>query len=127
MLPPSVRRFVQRRIDTVEQLEILLLLQHHADRSWNAARVADALQLTEPAAAEHLEALGRRDLLDVRLSSDVVYRYSPATAELAGIVAQVVDAYREHRGDVLRLVTGRRLRALRDFSDAFRLGDDDDG
>jgi len=127
MLPLAVRRFLERRIDNVEQLEILLLLQRRADRGWTAAQVADALQLTPRAAADQLEALGRRNLFDVRISADVVYRFSPATPELSGIVGQVMEAYRESRADVLHLVTGRRFRALRDFSDAFRLGEDENG
>ncbi len=127
MLSTAVRRFLERRIDNVEQLEILLLLQHRSERSWSPARVADALQLTTRAAAAQLEALGQRNLLDVRIGADVLYRFSPATPELSEVVARMVEAYRDHRTEMLKIVTARRLRALRDFSDAFRLGQDEDG
>jgi hypothetical protein len=127
-LPDAVRQFLERRVETVEQLEIILLLQRQAARSWNAADVADALGFEEVAAAGHLEALGRRDLLDVRLGQNVRYRYSPATPELDAVVKQVADAYRYRRGAVLAFVTARRRRGpLQDFSDALKItGDPDD-
>lgn len=126
-LPRPVRRFLDDRIDSVEQLEILLLLQRYAERSWNASAVADALGLTPRTAETHLERLCQRDLLDVRLGDAVRYRYSPATPELVDCVRQVVEAYREQRATILAFVTARRLRALQDFSDAFRIKEDNDG
>lgn len=126
-LPRQVRRFLDSRVEGVEQLEILILLHQYPDRSWNAAGVADAVRLSPRTAERHLEALVQQHLLDVRLGGDVLYRYSPATDGLADLVRQVAEAYREQRGLVLAAVTARRLRALQDFSDAFRLGEDNDG
>jgi hypothetical protein len=125
-IPLPVRRFLERRIESVEQLEVLLLLYQFADRSWNAAAVAEALRLLRPAAARSLEALGRRDLLDVRIGDDMWYRFSPATPELTATVRQVADAYREYRTPVMAFVTARRRRPLQDFADAFRIREDDD-
>jgi hypothetical protein len=125
VLSPVVRRFLERRIDDVEQLEIVLLLQQHAERWWAAADVAPALRLVERRAAKQLEILGGRHLLDVRLSDDVRYRFSPATPELEAAVKQVADSYREHRAETVAFVS-RGRRSLRDFSDAFRIKRDDD-
>jgi hypothetical protein len=125
-IPPTVKQFLERRIESVEQLEVLLLLQQYADRSWNAAAVGDALRLTVGAAARSLEALGRRDLLDVRIGDDVWFRFSPATPDLAATVRQLADTYREARTPIITFVANRRRRALRDFSDAFRIREDED-
>lgn len=125
-LPANVRRFLDKRVDGVEQLEILLLLSHHADRSWDAAAVADALRLTARAAASHLEALARRELLDIRVGEDMRYRYSPVTEGQAAAVKRLAAIYRDNREQVLALVTARRLRSLQDFADAFRIHEDDD-
>jgi DNA-binding transcriptional ArsR family regulator len=125
--PLTVRRFVQREIDGVEQLEILLFLHRQRARSWDAATVAESLSLPERRVAHHLEALGRRGLLDVRLASTVLYRFNPATPELTRDVALLADAYRERRSEVLEWLAPRR-RTLKDFSDAFRFTKDrDDG
>ena len=125
-LPRPVRRFLARCVDAVEQLEIILLLQKHADRSWTPTDVSEALTLPGDAAARDLEVLCGRDLLDVRLGADVRYRFAPGSPELARQVRGVVDAYRASRGAVLAFVTTRRRRSLRDFSDAFKLIEHDD-
>jgi hypothetical protein len=124
VLPTRARRFLQRRIDNVEQLEIVLLLQHHQQRTWTGAAVAEALQLSPRAAAEHLETLARRALLDVRIGGDVRYRFNPATPELTATVKQVADCYRDNRTEVVSVVATNR-RSLRDFSDSFRIKKDE--
>lgn len=121
MIPPAVRRFLDQRVDDVEQLEIVLLLQRHSDRSWSAADVADALRLTTRRVEQQLEALAGRELLDVRLGGDVRYRFKPATDALASTTRQLADCYRDRRSEVVSFVSSRGLRPLRDFSDAFRL------
>jgi hypothetical protein len=118
-VPINVRRFVEREIEGVEQLEILLFLHRHPSRSWDAASVAEALNLPARLVANHLETLGRRGLFDVRLASTVLYRFNAATPELAREVDRLADAYRESRGQLLALFMGRH-RSLKDFSDAFR-------
>jgi len=127
VLAPLVRRFLERRVDNIEQLEIVLLLSQYSDRSWTAADVASSLRLVERAAAAHLETLAARHLLDVRLGHDVRYRFSPATPELSAIVKQVAETYRDQRSEIVAFVSAR-LQSLRDFADAFRLKKDrDDG
>jgi hypothetical protein len=127
VLPFPVRRFLERRIDNVEQLEIVLLLHQNPDRSWTAADVGAALRLDERAAAQHLETVARHNLLDVRLGDAVRYRFGPSSTDLMAAVRQVAEQYRSRRGEVVAYVAARR-RSLRDFADAFRLTKDkDDG
>jgi hypothetical protein len=71
-IPLGVRRFIERRIKRVEQLEILLLLQRESERYWDAPTVAQSLQLAEWDVADDLEALGRRGLLDIRIAAAVM-------------------------------------------------------
>jgi hypothetical protein len=125
-LPPDVRRFLGRCVETVEQLEIILLLQRHAQRSWDATEVGEALCLDQRDVAHHLELLGGRDLFDVRLGDRVRYRFNPGDPDAAMAARRLADAYRVSRGAVLGFVTGRRHRSLKDFSDAFKLTEDDD-
>lgn len=126
MLPPGVRRFIERRIDNIEQLEILLLLHRLGERSWSAEEVAEALRVTPRAAARHLEALTGRNLLDVRLGDEVRYRFAPAVPKLTTETKALADCYRERRSEVVALVAATR-RSLRDFSDAFRIKGKRDG
>jgi hypothetical protein len=127
-IPLEVRRFLSEYVDSVEQLEILVFLERESERFCSALAVARALHLSEGSAILSLETLARRGLLDVRLSTDVVYRFSPATAPLSDEVRATVAAYRERRSALLAFVTSARRRSLKDFSDAFRFTKDpDDG
>jgi hypothetical protein len=87
-LAGDVRRFIDDKIDGPEQLEIVLLLRREASKFWDAARVAETLTLNERRVAEHLEHLAGRGLLDVRIGSDVVYRFSPADSATLDVVAR---------------------------------------
>jgi hypothetical protein len=64
----------------------------------------------------------------VRISSDVVYCFSPANASIAREVGELAQAYVKYRHDLLAFISSRRRQSLRDFSEAFRLAlepDDD--
>jgi hypothetical protein len=126
-LPQVVRLFIERYIDEVEQLEVLLALCRDAERFWSASAAAEVHCLPRPHAAAILERLARYGLFDVRIASDVMYRFSPASPALALEVEQLVQAYTTHRGELLALIHSPRRRSLKDFSDAFRLTRDDNG
>jgi hypothetical protein len=123
-IPLEVRRFLEQRIASVEEFEILLLLYYAPTQYLSAESVGESLRIPERTTASLLEELGRQHLLDVRIGADVCYRYNPATPELAATVQQTVEAYKEDRTAILALLTARRRRALRDFSAAFRLTKD---
>jgi hypothetical protein len=125
-IPGPAREFLHQCIDSVEQLEVLLLLQRTPDKSWTADSVADALGMARHAAAAALEGLGSRNLLDVRIAEGVFYQFRPGTPDLDAAARSVAQSYREHRALVLAIVAGRPSTTIRDFADAFRLRDDDD-
>jgi hypothetical protein len=119
-LPTTVRHWLERHIDSVEQLETLLFLEREQARFWSGADIARALQLDLRTTVDDLERLARRGLLDVRIASDVIYRFSPTTPVLLLEVKAMLDAYAQSRGPLLAFVASRHRRALKDFSDAFR-------
>ena len=106
MLPDPVTELLCHRVGSLAQLQVLLLLHQDAARSWIAKEVAYVLRLPVAIAAEALEALGRRDLLDVRVADDVRYRYAPSSVPLRETVTQLADCFRKHREDVTSLVGG---------------------
>ncbi len=122
----SLRRFLAESIGTVERLEILLLLRRQSDRYWDARAVSHRLDLESDLAAASLEALARHNLLDVRLTDTIRYRFAPATAEQRTHADRTAALWRESRESVVRALSGAR-RSLADFSDAFRLGKPEDG
>lgn len=122
-MPERLRRFVRTAIDSLEQLDALVIVVR-ADHFWSAAELASELRLPASAAEQALEALASRGLLEVRLGTRVLYRYAPAHPDL-GLAAEIPEYYPAARAEVVRQSTPRR-RALRHFADAFQFRHPDD-
>lgn len=121
-LPDEVERLIARCLETPLQLEALLKIAEEPDRGWTAERLASSMHLPVHQAARRLEELCARALLDVTLANELVYRYAPATPELAAQVLALQRAWVDSREVVLSRVLARGRDQLRAFSDAFKLG-----
>ncbi len=122
-LPPALRAFLYSCIDSIEQLDMLMLLRR-SDRAWRAREVAAELQLSDAVARAHLETLTARGLLHARAEGEVTYRFQPKTNELARYAALLAEAYASSRHLVVRFVATRSPRT-KSFSDAFKLREPD--
>ena len=117
----DVRQFIFDRIDSVEQLEVLLLLRRDDEREWHADAVSRELRTNLSSVGKRLEHLAVLGL--IRLVSAIepkTYRYDPQTPELARLVDLVDEAYRVRRHLVFELIFSPAKRA-RGFADAFRV------
>jgi hypothetical protein len=121
-VPDDVKAFLARYVDSVEQLEILLLLHQHPDMEWTPEATATRLYGNPESAARRLARLRDDRLLTRRSHPAASYRYDPASAELAGAVARLAETYRERRVAVITLLASRPMDNVRAFSEAFRLG-----
>lgn len=119
-LPGELRAFLHSHIDAIEQLEILVV-SYKSQRWWSVPQIAAELRMSAQTANRHLETLAQRGLLDVRLFTDLLYRYEPVSDNLRHGVELLVDYYQESRAAVVRFVMTRSRRSIKDFADAFRL------
>ena len=88
--------------------------------------MAREVGIGESAARKSLDRLARRNLLDIRVTGDVRYRFRPGTPDLDAQAAAFAAAYRKNPVDVVRLIVRSLPDSLRDFADAFRIKPDDD-
>jgi hypothetical protein len=116
-----VRRIIAEHFDSIEKLEVLLLLRRTPDKWWNADEVAAELRTSMPSVAERLETLRASRFLEEDDSSARMYRYGPDREELDASVGALEEAYRERRVMVIGLVFSDRTAPVRQFADAFRL------
>lgn len=127
-LSDEVATFLREKIESVEQLEILLLLRAQPDRLWTGDSVSTELNIVPSLAGEALEHLCRSNLLDVRVGREhVAFRYAPGTSELDRAVHELVRAHREMRVELMRALSANavqrvRTSAIRMFADAFLVG-----
>jgi hypothetical protein len=128
VIPPRVQRFISTHIDSIEKLEVLLLMRARADREWNARDVSMELRITEASAAARLQDLTARRLLVEYVGPPLSYRYHPASTEDAQAVAELQETYNTRRVSVISFIFSKPLDKVRGFADAFRLKrDKDDG
>jgi hypothetical protein len=120
-LLPVVRAFLGRHIGSVDQLETLLLLEREPDRWWSAEEVGAELQTSRGTAGKCLEALASKNLLDVRISDDLFYRYAPVSPSLQAAVSETVRAYEGNPVAVTAGIYSLPLDEIRDFAEAFRI------
>jgi hypothetical protein len=125
-LPEAVRRLIADHIDSVEQLEILLLLFQHPERSWTAESVARELRVSPMSAGDRLKDMARAAIFSKVQGAEGEYRYAPESPQLAEAVAGLAAAYSERRVTVINLIFSKPVDKIRTFADAFRLRRDDD-
>src|SRR5688572_14787381 len=92
-IPDRVLRFIAENIDSVPQLEALLLLSEHPGQSWNAETVATRIYVRLDEAASILAALQRRRLVERGPDAPDAYGIS-AAEDTRQLVAEVNGTYR---------------------------------
>lgn len=117
----SVKRLILASIDSVPELETLLLLRDKAEQSWTAAETGQRIYVSEAVAAHILSELVERGFLAATGSN---YRYAPATDELRNTVEDLADAYAHHLVEVTRMIHSKPSASVRQFANAFVLKKD---
>jgi len=117
-VPTTVRRLIADRIESVQQLEILLLLRAASDKAWTAEEVARALVTEVDSSEDWLERMARGRFL---VRDEDTYRYAPATAEMDDAVDALAESYAKYRVAVIALIFSKPSERVRTFSDAFRI------
>ena len=118
-LPEDVHSFLHQNIESVEQLEVLLLLWRAPERGWTSDEVATAVYSHPSSVVRRLAMLLGQGLLREREPG--CYQYAPRTAELHATVTRLDHIYRERRVAVITLIASKPIENVRAFSDAFRI------
>jgi hypothetical protein len=119
VIAENVLRLVDAAIDSVADLEAILLLAENPSKHWNAALVAGRLYLSEAEAALCLERLKLRGIAEP--ASDGCFRYLPASPELAADISDLRETYRTQLITLTKLIHSKHRTSAQKFSDAFRL------
>jgi hypothetical protein len=115
-IPDDVREFAQKHIDSIAQLEALLLLRREVSVPWNDTTVARRLYIADHDAAEVLLALVARGFLK---SDGKSYHYQ-CPPELDALVGRAADVYARQLIPMTHLIHNKSNR-IREFADAFKI------
>ncbi len=120
----AVRHFILNFIDSVGELEVLLLLHRDAGRLWTVEGVTRELRASPAWAQKQLTKLADEGLLsEKRGSQPNAYEYTP-DADRAALIEEIACIYPQHRVTLTGLICEKPLGRLRDFADAFKIRKD---
>jgi predicted ArsR family transcriptional regulator len=121
-LPPELRAFLHSCIESIEQVELLMLLRG-SDRLRTAREVAAELRVPAGVARRDLETLSARGLLEVSVGAETSYRYKPKSDDLARYGDLLAQHYVTSRHTIFKFVTTKSRLAIKRFAEAFKLRD----
>jgi hypothetical protein len=116
VIPADLRSFIARYIDSVADLEALLLLRSDPARKWTLSAIAQRLYVGE---SETSAALSRLCADGLAAHADGFFRYD-CSPVLAPLVDRLEEAYRRQLIPVTNLIHAKPDR-IQQFADAFRL------
>lgn len=118
-LPREVRAFLHSCIESIEQLELLMLLR--GSQGGRTARdVAAVLRVPVPKARHDLETLAARGLLEVRVAEETSYRYGPKSPDLGRYCDLLAEYYVTARQTVFEFIATESRLSIKRFADAFK-------
>lgn len=115
-IPADLREFILGHIDSIAQLEALLLLRRYPSTTWTPGSVAQRLYISEGEATDLLTRLTYDGFVIVNEGS---YHFGPQSADQRQMVDHVADAYSQHLIPITNMIHGKSRR-IREFSDAFK-------
>ena len=121
-LSEDLRTFLQGRLSSADQIEIVVLLLGSPDRSWTALEVGQALNMAPESTAMRLFLLASSGLIAFEPSAVPRYRYVAADETTDRLMHELVNAYATNRAEVLDAM-GLPVVSdpIRSFADAFKL------
>lgn len=118
-LSDEIKAFIADHIRSVEQLEILLLLQRNPGREWSAADVSRELYVSPESTATRLTDFHARGFLTLRQSPEPLYRYQPK-GSLDRLARDLATEYELRRVRVINQIFSNPVDQVRTFADAFK-------
>lgn len=121
-LPADVRRFIIERIDSVPQLEALIMMNDEP-RDWTTVEIAARTYVPLDQARALLESLQRARLI-VATEAPGSFSFAPAENADRALVSSLAHEYRANLILVATLIHDKGSSAVREFARAFDLKKD---
>jgi hypothetical protein len=117
-LPAEVLEFLDRFIDSIPELETLLIMSDDPQRHWTAAMVAQRIYVSPGVAHSILESLLRRRFIS---AGEEGCRFAPPDEAHRALVARVATTYRSNLVSVANFIHKKAPVSVMEFARAFDL------
>ena len=119
-IPPRVLKFLAEKIDTVIELEALLIMSDDENRAWTEQEVAARLYTQPASAARVLDALSRRQLIAAE-GKPPQYRFNQPHSDDRTLIAEVAQAYSRNVVAISTYIHSKASVSVKEFARAFDL------
>lgn len=120
LIPDDARQFIVDKIDSVAELEGLLLLRGNPETEWDVESLAQRLYITRQQTEDVLTHLYSQGFLAVGESDSTNYRYQPNSPQLADMVDRIAEVYSKYLVPVTNLIHSKPQTKVQQFADAFK-------
>jgi hypothetical protein len=124
LIPEDVAQFIIEKIDSVAQMEALLLLRENPQQQWDVTAVAKRLYIDHEQAGKVLARLAEEELVVAEPSQSFAYRYQPGSLVLSQMVNRVAEIYSKELVPVTNLIHSKPKSRVQEFADAFKFRKD---
>lgn len=116
----DVYRFILNQIDSVPQMEALLLVWESRPKKWIERELAERLYIDIEVVRNIMQELVRRRLLAVDTQAARQYFYESKSGGLDDLIEAVAATYRRDLVRVSTFIHTKASSAVRDFAKAFK-------
>jgi DNA-binding MarR family transcriptional regulator len=120
----QIDRFILDEIDSVPQLEALLLIWNSRPKEWSVEDIARALYVSNDGAQAILKDLASRRLIVEVSGNRGQYTLLAESPEKSAMLAALDRTYRRELVRISTMIHSKASRAVRDFARAFRFTKD---
>jgi hypothetical protein len=120
-IPAEILQFIDQHIESLAQLEGLLLLRADPGREWDTREIAKALYIPAEMAVSLLAEMGRRGFVKVIAKPGAHYSYRAPDADTDRLLGELGKIYQDRRVAVISQIYSKPLNKVQTFADAFRL------
>jgi|SRR5918992_1460180 hypothetical protein len=124
-IPVDIAQFILDKINSVAQLEALLLLRNSPGKTWTIQALAGRLYIDEKQTAELLASVCALGFATTVADEPLQYQYQPNSTEIREMVDRVAEIYSKHLLPVTNLIHSKPKARVQEFADAFKFRKDD--
>lgn len=116
LVSDEIRNFILKRIESVAQIEALLLMRSATQSRWSAAELARRLYISDSEATDALDRLSASELL---VCAEGSYSLEGVLPQNLALTEKMLEAYTRHLIPVTNIVHSKPGR-VGSFADAFK-------
>jgi hypothetical protein len=117
----QLERFIAAEINSLEQLEILLLLSGNPHKWWTAGGVYEVIKSSVQSVQDRLNEMVARGILRKETDNEVRFQFGPTNDAVWNITSELRDAYKERSVKVVQAIYSKPPDAVQEFARAFRV------